>query len=193
MIKDLLWACVVCGADGGIRRIGRHEMCIACKSTYRRGAGVNIVVQPLGREAVARNAKEWLSTLPPIALTGVALADVRMSAGDTVLRDGKLYLGRIEHFGKPVRGTLTLTEDRVTFEPALGGDGFDIDLDDLTAVQPSSSALQIKARGRPVIVIKFPTSSAKLWEERLQHSLRACYGRKGRGEIAEFQPRICTL
>lgn len=193
MIKDLLWACVVCGMEGGIRKVGRTEVCSACGAMYRRGAGANIIVKPKGREPVVRNAKEWANSLPPVTLTGQALADVSVSVGDTVLRDGSKFLGRVEHFGPLNRGTLVLTEDRIAFTPALGDGGFDLRIEELTAVQPSSSALQLKARGRPVIVIKFPASSAKLWEERLQHSLRSCYARNGLGEIAEFQPRISTL
>lgn len=193
MIKDLLWACVVCGTEGGIRAIGRRESCVACKARYKRGRGASIVVIRPEGDSEVRNAREWLESLPPISLTGEALADVRMAVSDTVLRDGRKYLGRIEHFGPIVRGKLKLTAERVTFEPLFGDGGFDLPLEDLTAVQPSSAALQLKARHRPVIVVKFPTSSAKLWEERLQHSLRGCYARLQRGEIVEYQPRIATL
>ena len=63
-------------------------------------------------------------------------------------------------------------------------------LTDLTAVQPSSTALQVKLRNGPIISMKFPTGSALLWEGRLCAGLQRCYDALGRGTIIEFQPRI---
>jgi hypothetical protein len=65
---------------------------------------------------------------------------------------------------------------------------FEWSLGDLTAVQPSSTSLQIKARHQSVVAVKFVNSSSRLWEERLQVALRKYY--RGR-QIIDFQPRIC--
>ena len=68
------------------------------------------------------------------------------------------------------------------------GSGFEWPLSEITAVQPSSTALQVKARRQPVVSIKFSSSSSRLWEERLQVALRQHYSTR---DIIEFQPRIC--
>jgi hypothetical protein len=69
-----------------------------------------------------------------------------------------------------------------------GEGSFEWPLADLTAVQPSSTSLQIKAKRRPVVSFKFVYSSSRLWEERIQLALRQHYSTR---EIIEFQPRIC--
>lgn len=61
-----------------------------------------------------------------------------------------------------------------------------------TAIQASSSSIQIKARGEPVVSFRFPEDSPRFWEELLQEALRRFYRERGMGEIREFQPRIET-
>ena len=82
----------------------------------------------------------------------------------------------------------------MTFQPddAAGPVRFNWSLLDLTAIQLSSSTLQLKARRYPVVTIRFAVSSPKLWEERLQAAVRAAHARAGHGDIIEFQPRIVT-
>jgi hypothetical protein len=63
-------------------------------------------------------------------------------------------------------------------------------LESLTAIQPSSSALQLRARGHTVISVRFLAASVLLWEHWLQEAVRRRYHALGKGEIAEFQPRI---
>jgi hypothetical protein len=93
--------------------------------------------------------------------------------------------------GPPRAGRLTLEGDRIRFI-ADEGIGFDWGLLELSAIQMSSSTLQLKAKRQPVMTIRFERSSAKLWEERLQAAVREAYRRAGLGNVVEFQPRIST-
>ena len=192
VIRDRLWACVICGQEAGIRAQGRVEQCVACNAVYKRGRGAAIAVSQDGRAAVVRNPAEWVRELPAPSSSGEALAYVKTARTDKSLWYRGRFFGRIEKFSTIVRGRLSLSEQRLTFVADGEAGGFDWALEELTAVQPSSSALQVKARGHPVVSIKFPDSSPRLWEERLQRAVRGCYTRLGRGDILEFQPRICT-
>jgi len=115
---------------------------------------------------------------------------MRVATGAIPLKRSGEYLGAIERMGERQSGTLTLTTRSLEFS----GDTGTITwlLDELTAVQPSSSSLQIKARGRPVVSVRFPSDSPRLWEILLTNGLRELYRSSGRGEILEFQPRIVT-
>ena len=99
-------------------------------------------------------------------------------------------MGWIETFGPFRDGLIALDEDGLSFR------GADLTLqwplDQITAVQPTSSALQIKARAQPVAALRFLEGSVRLWEDRLQTAIRELWRRAGRGEITEFQPCIRT-
>lgn len=199
MIKDLLWACVVCGARESLRpseagKKNTSEVCLQCGTRYQRGRGANIIVTRQGREPVEKHAREWTALLPPIEPTGSARCTLRVADEDRPIRAFGMYWGRYEHFGEPAEGTLTLTDQRLSFEPADRAHRlrFDWSLLDLTAIQLSSSTLQLKAKRHPVVTIRFATSSSRLWEERLQMAVRSAYRRAGLGDVVEFQPRIVT-
>ena len=113
-----------------------------------------------------------------------------MVGSDTV-HDGEGYLNRIEIWGEESPGMLELYPDRL--ELKLDGEAaVPWPLESLTAVQASSSALQINRRGEPLASFRFRNDSIFLWEELMHAVLRDFYGRTGRGEIIEFQPRIVT-
>ncbi|MGQ0562214.1 MAG: lysophospholipid acyltransferase family protein [Gemmatimonadota bacterium] len=189
MIRDVVWACIVCGVEGGLTETGK---CRACGARYRRGRGASIVVRQAEAEAEAvYSIAEINRLLPEPGTSGSAHATVRDSIGDRPYYAHGRFLGRIERMGKPRAGTLTLSDGRLRFN-ADTGPGFDIPLLAITAIQPSSHALQIKERGKPVLSLKFTDSSPKLWEERLQGAIRAEYERTGRGDVVEFQPWICV-
>jgi hypothetical protein len=188
MIRDLLWGCVICGELESLQMLDRVETCVKCGAKYKRGRGASIAVEVQGRGVETRSAAEWTSQLPPIPTTGTAECLLRIAESDMPISSYGEYLGRIERFGNYRFGTLTLTDTALKFEPRDDDNGFEWPLGDLTAVQPSSTALQVKARKRPVVSIKFANSSCRLWEERLQAALRQHY--KGR-DVIEFQPRIC--
>ncbi|HKJ91900.1 MAG TPA: hypothetical protein VJ957_01975 [Longimicrobiales bacterium] len=154
------------------------------------------VTRPDGTTDTAPAAR-WLDTLPPLA--GLlndspireARATLRTAASERVIRQSGRYLNRIEIFGDPVPGTLRLLPDTVSFNP----DDADTHpvawpFDQLTAIQPSSHTLQLKARARPVASLRFQTDSVRLWEELLMLAVSDFYRDTGRGEVVEFQPRI---
>jgi hypothetical protein len=186
VIRDLLWGCVVCGQLESLRMTDRIECCIKCGARYRRAKGASIAVEVEGKGIETRSAAEWTSQLPPITATGTSECLLRAAESDTKVRDGE-YLGRVERFGNFQFGQLALTETSLSFEAREGGDSFAWALGELTAIQPSSTALQLKGRGRPLVSLKFVNSSPRLWEQRLQAALRQHY--RGR-EIIEFQPRL---
>lgn len=138
--------------------------------------------------------EEYAARLQPAGADGAlqrARVRVRTATGENVVRLGSVYLNRIERFGPPREGMLALLADRLRFDPD-GGEAEEWTFDELTAVQPSSSTLQVKARRRPVVSFRFPEDSARFWEEILCAALRRHYRGAGRGEIVEFQPRIAT-
>lgn len=204
-IRDLLWACPVCRVEGGIR-VARDgaERCTACGTRYRRGAGATIVAERAGEAARALAAAAWVDLLPAIEATDRFRGEAepgrplhrervyaRVAERSSVVRRGRAYMNRVERFGPPREGELLLEHDRLRFL----GDGGTVEewpFDSITAVQPSSSTLQVKARARPVVSFRFPDGSARFWEELLETALRRHYLAAGRGEIVEFQPRIAT-
>ncbi|HEY0810741.1 MAG TPA: hypothetical protein VGD49_11300 [Longimicrobiales bacterium] len=188
MIRDLLWGCVVCHELESLRLLDRIETCMKCGAKYRRAEGAQISVTAQGRGVETRTAAEWTSQLPPITPTGSAECLVRRAEADVPVRAYGEYLGRIEKFGEFHFGQLVLTEQHICFDAREPERSFEWPLGELTGVQLSSTALQVKARRRPVVAIKFVNSSSRLWEERLQLALRKFY--TGR-DIVEFQPRIC--
>lgn len=209
-IADVLWACPACGTDAALRAAGGKRgatACRACGATFARTPDARIAMtDPASGRTVVRNVAEWTRglTVPMRATASPAGASaggggappaireagalMRVALGARPLRHRREYLGAIELLGEPIPGTLVLTTDHLAFT----GDGTTRTwrLDDLTAVQPSSSTLQIKARREPVVSFRFPADSVRLWEELLTTVLRERYRRAGRGEILEFQPRI---
>lgn len=188
MIRDLLWGCVICAAPESLRMVDRVETCEKCGARYRRAQGAQIAVEVEGRGIETRSAVEWSRHLPPVTPTGSAECLLRVAESDLPVSAYGEYLGRVERFGEFQFGALHVSESTLRFEARDGVGDFEWQLGDLTAIQPSSTALQIKARRRPVVSIRFVNSSSRLWEERLQLALRQYYSTR---EIIEFQPRIC--
>lgn len=194
-IADILYTCIECGRQEGLRAADGAEVCERCGTRYSRVNGAQIRVERPGRPAETRPAAEWLDILlnaEPEPLDDIPPEPVSLRIAERWRPHsaGGRYLGRIEHFGKEITGTLLLEEDRLIF------DGEEIrftwPLLDLTAVQPSSRALQLKLRNGPLLSLKFPNGSAILWENRVQRAIQALFTQQGRGPILEFQPRIVT-
>ena len=202
-LRDLLWACPRCGQD---RSFDENNVCLACGTAYRRGRGARIIARaPDGAETV-RLAAEWVDDLPdPASLVPgdpdrevrSARVRARRVTGEEVVRDENGYLNRIETYGAPAPATLILFPDRLVLswdhDPEQGRASSETwPLEELTAVQASSSSLQLKARGRALISLRLDDDSVYLWELLVRAALRFLYGKTGRGEILEFQPRIVT-
>ena len=196
-IHHLLYACVECGREAGIKETEAGEVCDRCGARYSRADGARIRVEPVNGPAVVKHPAEWLDILahtgvlerPP---AGPEPVIVRMANGTRPYRHSGVYLGEVEYFGDPIKGKLSLTADAVVFDPDEG-EVIRWPLHELTAVQPSSTTLQLKVRRGPVVSLRFPQGSPLLWEERLRSAVQASYTAAGHGEIAEFQPRIVCL
>ena len=196
-IRDLLWGCPLCGSEGSLRNRGHSTHCGTCGARLRRADGANILAStPDGREQ-RRTPAEWVDALrPPVPpgpdeSLGPEKAVLRIAERPVAVKPGGTFVGWGERFGPKRQGTATLTPEGMLFRET-DGTTHQWRLDAFTAVQPTSSALQIKTRGEPVAYFKFLESSVRRWEHWIQQRLRALYHDTGRGEIVEFQPRIST-
>lgn len=192
-IKDLFWACPLCQAVGALRSAGRHDRCAQCGASFRRGRGARIVADTAAGARLEHEPAEWLRRIPASVnggppVLGPERARVRVARAARPLRGRGELMGWIETFGPFRDGMIALAEEGLSFS----GPGLTLHwpVDRITAVQPTSSALQVKARGQPVAGIRFLEGSVRLWEDRIQAAIRALWRRTGRGEIAEFQPCI---
>ncbi|MGH7470545.1 MAG: hypothetical protein ACRENP_21580 [Longimicrobiales bacterium] len=194
-IRDLLYACIHCGREGGIKPTADGEACDRCGTRYFREDGALIRVERADGSREVKHPAQWLDQLeaqrPPqeAAPERKERVAVRIAQGDKPLTHRGTYLGRIEQFGAPQTGCLTLTATELRFVPDRGQTQV-WPLIELTAVQPSSSALQLKIRRGPVLSLRFLDASPLLWEERVRNAIQARYALAGLGEILEFQPRI---
>jgi len=201
-ISDLLWACPECGEDRGLAPDGSGFRCRACDTFYRRDTGASIRARRPDGTDVVRTPAEWLDRLPsPETLVNNRDSDdeaIRRAAVDTArvvdsdtVHDREGYLNRIEIWGDESTAELALFADHLVLAPS-DGEPERWPLESVTAVQASSSDLQINRTGAPLVSFHFRDDSNFLWEELLHAALRDFYGRTGRGEIVEFQPRITT-
>ncbi|HSM36639.1 MAG TPA: hypothetical protein VK837_09610 [Longimicrobiales bacterium] len=190
-IGDLLWACPFCATVAAVEREGRGAAsCAACGARFRRGTGAALLGMPPGGEWQRRSAAEWLRALPavpdPIREDRVEAA---IAGADEVVRRGREVLGFRETPDILLEGVLRLDASELTLV-ADDGTRRVWPLEEVTAIQPSSRVVQVKARGRPVATFRFKTGSPRLWEEILQAALRELWRERGWGEIREYQPRI---
>lgn len=206
-ISDLLWACPVCGQLGGINAAGACH----CGVTFARARGARIRARMPDGRIVERTPAEWSDLLPdpasllegegeggeggrddapPPGVVRRARVSAREVTGHRVVRDAQgAYLNRVEIYGPESQGTLETGLERLIYRPE-GQPPREWRLDALTAIQASSSTLQLKVANRPLVSFRFLDDSLYLWESLLQAALTALYRRTGRGEIIEFQPRI---
>lgn len=229
-IRDLFWACPICGREGTIQPARSGEACQGCATHFRRNRRALIVARQPGHSPLTLSPAEWLDRLPNLDIEkrvrqAAAQGDVirsetatlRTEIGSQPIYFRANYLNRIERLGPPRTGILRLEAHRLSFqfteEPGRGDAGTgkvgvggvgagrghagdagagDVvwDFDEIIAVQPSSSTLQINARGVPLSSLRVPGGSISLWEEFICAALRSHYRQAGRGEIIEFQPRI---
>jgi len=219
-IRDLLWACPLCGAVGGLRADGKLERCRGCATLFRRGTRSIIEAVAPDGSVDRRPAAAWAARLPaeppplepggsagPPSTPGAAAASeaetggagervrrrdralARFAQGDEPIRRGRAFLGFMERLGPARPGVLTLTDDRLLLR-LDDGEEHRWPLERLAALQASSATIQVRPRGEPIVSFAFPDTSARLWEESLAGALRRKWRSLGRGEIAEFQPRI---
>jgi hypothetical protein len=195
-LSDLLWACPECGEVGGIDARGTCR----CGVTFSRGKGSVIVARFPDHSVRERSPAAWVDRLPPVERlldtedAGVvrrAAVLAREALATTPVRKGGRFLNRIEQYGPKRQGTLEMRLHALIYTPE-GEGGREWPFAALTAVQTSSGTLQLKIRDYPLVSLRFLDDSLVLWEALLHTALRKYYRRTGRGEIAEFQPRIVT-
>jgi hypothetical protein len=194
-IRDLLYACVDCGREAGIKAVHDGDVCDRCGARYSRADGATIRVVHNDGSSDVKHPSEWLDLLEQrVPIEGMRpdrreRVFVRTAVSSKPLYHRGIYLGQVEHFGDPEPGWLSLKPAELCFEPDNGAPRT-WPLDDLTAVQPSSTSLQLKLRRGPVLSLKFPEASSLLWEEHVRHAVQSLYSQVGRGQIREYQPRI---
>lgn len=204
-IRDLLWACPLCGEERALRPGRGGESCSRCGATYSRGRGAEISATPASGEKITLSPAEWVDRLPPLGIeeriraareNDRPLLEERVllstADGDEMVSFHGVYLNRIERFGPPSPGILGLETEAVVFRPDDLAPPMRWTFDAISAVQPSSSSLQLYALRLPLVSIKVPEGSIRFLEELLCAALRVYYRERGRGEIIEFQPRIAT-
>lgn len=198
-LSDLLWACPDCGEPGGISPDGR----CSCGVAFRRGKGAHIVATwPDGR-SVERTPSRWVDMLDQ-AFTRLrdqaehedvirrARVTVRPAVGTEAVHARGRFLNRIERYGPPVPGAIELRHDTLAYETDDDTPGRTWPFERITAIQTSSSTLQVKATDDPLVSFRFEADSLLLWEALIHDALRRFYRRTGRGKIVEFQPRIAA-
>ncbi len=194
-IRDLLYACVECGRESGLKPAEKEEICDRCGTRYRRGVGASITcVRPNG-VTETRPAAEWLDQLRSHFTAEETRQEprdrvvIRVARTHKPVRHRGVYLGKVELFGQVRSGWLTLGAQHLRFDPDSGVAEV-WPLEQITAVQPSSTMLQIKLSRGPVCAVRFLEASSLLWEERIRNAVQRLYTERGRGDIAEYQPRI---
>jgi len=195
-IRDLLWACPECAAFASIRSAERGvEICASCGVRFRRAHGASIEVQwPDGSTGI-RTAAELEDRLPPISdmplpagRLGPAQALVRIARTTRPVHDRGDFLGRAEIFGPRQPATVTL--DERCLAAGIPESPLVWPLDAITAVQPSSSTIQINSRIHPLASFRFVDQSVRLWEQAIQDRIRTAWIEAGRGRIVQFHPHI---
>jgi hypothetical protein len=195
-IRDLLYACVECGREGGLKPTQekpRAEVCERCSTRYTAAGSGLIRVERPRQPAEVKHPSEWLDLLKGLAgPPDHGHRDrvvVRIAERMRPYRHAGRYLGHIEEFGDAEEGSLTLHNDALVFTRG-DSERRTWHLDDVTAIQPTSATLNLKIRRGPLVALRFPDASPLLWEERLRAAIQDRFTASGRGDILEFQPRI---
>jgi hypothetical protein len=194
-IRDLLWACPVCRTYASIRASGRTECCITCHARFERADRSRIRVSDATRTEI-REPFEWETELPPIdALPGNGILGpepiiARLGLAARPVRAGRRFLGWAERLSQRMPGIARLDPESLHIHMEDGPE-LDWRFNEIDAIQPSSSTLQLNAH-RTLVSIRFRISSVRRWEAVLCNTLRRFYAETGRGPITQFQPRIRT-
>ncbi|MEX2283692.1 MAG: hypothetical protein WEE89_14500 [Gemmatimonadota bacterium] len=190
-IGDLLYACVECRTEGSLRRAKRGEVCDRCGTRYTRADGALIRCERPGQEPEVKHPAEWLDHLHEQPLhhpATTAAVTLRCASEYKPYTHAGVLLGFIEELGPPEEGTLELGPESIVFRSATGERRWPLDA--LTAVQPTTGTLNLKVRNGPLIALRFRTGSPLLWEERVKNAIQERFAAAGRGDIAEYLPRI---
>ncbi|MGD8277248.1 MAG: hypothetical protein PVH00_04445 [Gemmatimonadota bacterium] len=195
-IRDALWACPFCREIGSIRPTRDAEVCSACGAEFQPAAAATITARAPGSVPETRSLQAWESDLPDLDQAAERIpppgkAVLRTATAPRPVHFHEGLLGWAERFGPKTEATVELREDDLVIRTGAGSPEI-WDLAAVTAVQPSSSSVQLRRRDGMLIALAFPDGSVRLWEARFQAAVRRAYRNRGRGEITEFHPTIRT-
>jgi len=200
-LVNFLYRCPDCGHDP-LEGEGDEARCPACGVRYRR-TGSGVAVLRIGEDGTKRTVPAARLTDAIAAFGGpltrattntgsiayAANVISRRSGAEQAVWYGSHLLGFSEERGDKRVGRLEVTGQGLT----LTHDSGDVErwsFLDLTAVQTSSSSVQISdGRGR-IVQFKYPEDSSRRWEELLRTLVARRWLEAGRGEVVEFQPHI---
>ena len=196
-LRHVLYRCPLCGHDP-TEGEGDTAFCPACGGSFARAArGVTVRwngaerVEPVAALVDRIEAAGGCITAAADGEGRLRYASEAVSHGflrEHPVRRGGRLLGFKEEAGPGTAGVLELGGERLVFSGPQRGETWL--LDELTSVQVSSRALQLGIRGRGTVQLTLPWASPLRWEGLLHHALRRVWAEQGRGDIAEFQPRI---
>lgn len=154
-----------------------------------------ITAGPPGSPPETRSVEAWEARLPDLDLAaeqaaGPTSAILRAATVPRPIRFRDGLLGWAERFGPKTPATVEIDDDLLRIR--TDGREQTWEFATVTAVQPSSSAVQLHRRNGELISLAFPEASVRLWEARLQVAVRRAYRNAGRGEITDFHPTIRT-
>ena len=211
----LLYRCPRCGHDP---MTGEKDeaLCSGCGTRYFRGGegGLIRIVESSGEvwevpshqltaAMLVRGAEA--GPVPVASDPSIRSAEVlvRQSGREAPVRWKGAFLGFAEAMGEARPGVLDLTEEALYLRRSEMGEGQTETsgqprkvsgarwpLEEIRAVQTSSSSLQFSPAEGGLVECRFLNDSPYRWENLLREALRAFYRKHGLGEIVEFQPRI---
>ena len=204
-LSDFLYRCPSCGAAPTVAE-GMAARCPRCSRSYTQGQGGGLILEcspdgsrravhaaALAREMIAQGGPE------PIPGEGTSSRETRVRfrrviGEDPIRHEGRL-LGYAERFDASEEGVLHLDPLYLRILPAdRNGDGeVTWALEDIQAIQASSSSIQVSASAGGVVLLRFLEDSPRRWDDLLRAALQARWDALGRGPIVEFQPRIRGL
>lgn len=204
---DFLYRCPACGAEPLEGRGPAVRCAGGCGRSFRPTrdrsafhiegqAGSEGTMTPAEARAAIAAFGGALSRAesPDGALRDEARVQMRLADREEPVHYRGRVLGWFERFGPARSGRLRLRDGSVLFVPderaGASSRGYRWDLDDVRALQSSSSTVQISLPDDQVVLFRFPADSSRRWEELLQEAVRRLWRAADRGEIAEFQPRI---
>jgi hypothetical protein len=201
-LSDFLYRCPSCGAAPTVSE-GVSARCSRCRRSYTPGRGGGLIMErspdgsqravhaaDLAREIVVRGGP---GSIPE---EGTSFLETRVRfrraiREDAIRHEGKL-LGYAERFDTPREGILRLDAVHLRILPADTDGHGDLTwaLEDIQAIQASSSSIQFSPAAGGVVLLRFLDESPRRWDDLLRTALQARWYALGRGPIAEFQPRI---
>lgn len=194
-LHHFLYRCPLCG-HLPMAKQGFQATCTACARTFEQGEEGRVrILDPEGgvKEMAAAQLAKRLEALGPFSedeaeeLEAAVIA--RYTKSEEPIRYRQRLLGFMERQGTRLPGILRISGSRLEFRRSAG-EADSWNLLDISALQASSSSIQISPRTGGVITFRFSDSSCRRWEEVIKAHLRAAWRDAGRGEIVEFQPRI---